>query len=68
MPREFFVKHCPGVEEDVAGEDEMMLDNFVDAVRKTKVAHVIGLCKSEMMSGHYRIRDLIVILSTPGFA
>jgi hypothetical protein len=67
VPREFFVKHCPGVEEDLAGEAEMMLDNFVHAVRKTKVAHVIGLSKGEM-SGHYRIRDLIVILSTPGFA
>jgi hypothetical protein len=64
----FFVKNCPGVEEDLAGEDKMMLDNFVHAVRKTKVAHVIGLSKGEMMSGHYRIRDLIVILSTPGFA
>jgi hypothetical protein len=52
----------------VAGEDEMMLGNFVHAVCRTKVAHVIGLSKGEMMSGHYRIRDLIVILSTPGFA
>ena len=61
VPREFFVKHCPGVE-----EDEMNLDDFIGAVSKQKVAHVINAFGGEM-SGHYRIKDLIVILSIPTF-
>jgi hypothetical protein len=67
VPRDFCVKHCPGLPDDVEDVSSVSLDYFLRLVDKTLIAHVIDTDDGKM-SGRYCIRDLVHIRSTPTYA
>jgi hypothetical protein len=67
VPREFYTTYCPDLSDVPKGAESISLDDFIEIVDETLIAHVIDTDDGKM-SGRYCIQDLVHIRSTPIYA